>query len=134
MRVVLEGDKALMAQFKTLSTAVQTEVISGVLDAAAEEVKEGAETRAPKGRSGKLSRNIKVQGSGIVQREVGPTRSAFYGVMVEKVTGPRRQKSTGKFTGSMPAKPFMRPAAESPTVQEKARQEFKNRMRKYGAV
>jgi HK97 gp10 family phage protein len=132
MAVIPEGDKLLAAKFRALVGAVQTQVIQSVLDAAAEEVKEGAAERAPTGRTGRLGEGITVVKTGFVSRDVGPRE--FYGLFVEKGTGPRRQKSTRKGTGVMPRTPFLRPAMESSTVQEKTRQTFRLEMNKLGAV
>jgi len=43
---------------------------------------------------------------------LGPTEDVFYGKWVEFGTGPRHQKN-GRFVGSMPPDPFLRPAFDA---------------------
>jgi len=73
--------------------------------------------RAPK-KTGTLRKSIKVKPWSRTRNtlgfSVGPDmRVAPHAPLVEYGTGPRKQKSTGRSTGQMPARPFMRPAYEA---------------------
>lgn len=50
------------------------------------------------------------KGASILNMFVGATSIAPHAHLIEWGTGPRRQKTTGRYTGSMPPDPFMQPA------------------------
>ena len=59
--------------------------------------------------------SVKVKSAGEVIAEIGlpgGRQPWFFGLWIEKGTGPRRRKSGGS-TGSMPAEPFLRPAFDA---------------------
>ncbi|MZR14227.1 hypothetical protein GQE99_14485 [Maritimibacter sp. DP07] len=87
-----------------------------------------AKSAAPVGFTGELSENIAVgtkltqnqrrelRGSvsrSVTQMYAGATKEAPHAHLVEFGTGPRWQKSTGRYVGEMPANPFMRRSWEA---------------------
>lgn len=132
MGTTVIGGKEAALKFRALEGKVQTVVITGVLDAAADVVKETAQAGAPE-LTGAGKEEIQVFGKGPKNRDVGVGRDAFYMRFAEFGTPARTQKSTGRYTGAMPATPFLRPALEDPQVQSAAQDEFMTRMRALGA-
>jgi HK97 gp10 family phage protein len=124
-RIDVIGDKALLAKFRTLGTAVQTVVIQNILDVAADTAAEIAKEKAPT-RTGEGAASITASGEGS-ERNVGPSRDAFYMRFMEFGTGERFHKS-GKSVGSVAAQPFLRPALEDPRVKDAATNEFQVQM------
>jgi HK97 gp10 family phage protein len=118
----------VQAKLKALDLRVQTHVRRSILKAMADEVMQGAKAKAPKGATGNLQKSIaaKVYAN---HAEVGVQKKAFYAHFVEFGTGSRTVKSYRGHkgvkvnVGSAPAQPFMRPAAESPTVHAAGRAE-----------
>jgi len=143
--IELIGEEELIAKLKAIDIAGQTVVISSALDAGADTVVEVARDKAPGPRTGTLDKGIVAEGEGPLERKVGFTRDAFYGKPLEFGTGPRklkkphRVKIDGKWvtvthTGSLPARPFLRPALDDPKVQDDAQRAFKAEMRKLGGI
>jgi hypothetical protein len=127
----VEGKEVAVARLKQVDVAVQSQVMSVVLDSAAETTREIAADNAPQ-RSGRLKASMAVYGEGPRARDVGP--GVFYGLFLERGTGQRYQKRSGRHTGSVSSRPFLRPALDDPRVQESARKSFMDEMRKLGAV
>jgi HK97 gp10 family phage protein len=145
--IKIDGDKELLAKFKSLGRGFREDVLVAAVMAGAEIIQDEAIARAPV-RSGNLRDNIvrePLKGrrdfgevgvswrvrrgvSGIGQRSNHP---AFYGVMVEKGTGPRSRKSGGS-TGTMPEQPFLGPAydATKDSAQRKVKEELSDLIRK----
>lgn len=104
-------------KFDALDHALREEVVRAGLTAAAEPIVQTARHNAPGSR---IPRDIKLVGiraerDGTVTATVGirTKARAFHGLFVELGTGPRVQRKTGRLTGSMPAKPFLRPAFDT---------------------
>ena len=118
LTVRIRGEKDVIRQLKRLEGSVRAELIKAELEDAAEVIVADAKRRAP---SSTIADGIGVLGtevksSGKVTTEVGLVggrRPWFYGLFVERGTGPRVQETTGRRTGSMPARPFVRPAFDA---------------------
>lgn len=120
------GGRELAAKFHALAAKVQTAVMKATLDAAAEEAQQIASQGAPRGEGTHgihLADSIEWEGSG-KKRDVGPSRDAFWGPMVERGTVMRVQKRTGRRTGFVSAQPYMMPVTEIPRVQHAAIRAF----------
>ena len=116
--VRIRGEKDVIRQLKRLEDSVRKEVIKAELEEAAEVIVADAKRRAPSPTvaDGIQVLNTEVESSGTVTTEVGlpgGRRPWFYGLFIERGTGPRVQKKTGRRTGSMPARPFLRPAFDA---------------------
>lgn len=121
-----EFDRALAELPKSLGKAVLrragTQVLRPVRDTAkamapiGDEIKPAGKKLATSIRVGpKLRRSQQRPAKGDVEIFVGAT--AAHAHLVEFGTGPRYQKTTGRYSGQMPPQPFMRPAWD----QHKAR-------------
>jgi HK97 gp10 family phage protein len=112
----LIGLTALSARFEMLDESVKGEIASRATEAMAEETRMLASANAPV-RTGKLRSDITIgeeeREEGKTFRKVGITKDAFYGLFQEFGAG------------NSPAQPFLRPALESPTVIEAAKNELK---------
>lgn len=145
--IKIDGDKELLAKFKSLGRGFREDVLVAAVMAGAEIIQDEASARAPV-RSGNLRDNIvreplkerrnfaEVGVSWRVRRGTSgkgkPSRHpAFYGVMVEKGTGPRFRKSGGR-TGTMPEQAFLGPAydATKDSAQRKVKEELSDLIRK----
>lgn len=128
----VRGDREALRAFDRLSALGQASVLSEAATAGADPLVRAAKGKAPDAviREGIRLINIEVNGRGKVTAKVGlpgGKKPWFYGLFIERGTGPRVQKKTGRRTGSMPAKPFLRPAFESAKGQ--AQDEFGKHMR-----
>lgn len=90
--------------------------IDAVTKKYAKEVAKRAKANAPVGKTGNLKGSIRTK----YFRKLGPSATVFprgrkgaHRHLVEYGTNVRRQKKSGRSTGKMPAKPFMKPAHES---------------------
>lgn len=102
---------------KTVLRRAATETLRPVRDAARALAPRGAEGK-PRGKSVATSIHVRAklkrsqaagrQKQGDVEAFVGST--APHAHLVEWGSGPRYQKTTGRYTGQMPPQPFMRPA------------------------
>ena len=118
LTVRIRGEKDVIRQLKRLKDAVREEVIKAELEDAAEVIVADAKRRAPSSTiaDGIQVLNTEVKSSGKVTTEVGLVggrRAWFYGLFIERGTGPRVQKKTGRRTGAMPARPFLRTAFDA---------------------
>lgn len=116
-----EGIEEIAQVLSALPGRLGPQVILKTLRKAAKPIVAEAKSRAPRDK-GDLIRSIGVingRGQGKGQSVyVGPRRGGSFkgyaGHLVEYGTGPRTMKDGGS-SGSMPAQPFMRPAADSKT-------------------
>jgi len=112
----MDGLDELNKDLEKLANAfVSDEVEKSSLDAA-EIIRAEAERNAPKGPTGNLKRSLIKK---LLKRRAGQPAPAIAAVdrkiaphahWIEFGTGPRYQKKTGKYVGSVPARPFFRPA------------------------
>lgn len=114
--VNVRGVREVQRKLRDLGKAAGLQAIEAGLREAAGPIIQGAKSRAPDAvvREGIQIVNLERDGSGM-HVEVGLPGGRhpwFYGLFIEKGTGPRFHKS-GKFTGSMPASPFLRPAFDA---------------------
>lgn len=126
MGIRIEGMKELEKTLREMATSTARRTVKRAMETALEPVASAAKAMAPKSDgSGKhmadgiavgsklTKRQAKEAKSGavaqrhIVQMYVGPRASHSH--LIEFGTGPRHQKN-GRFVGSMPPSPFMRPA------------------------
>lgn len=112
----VDGIAHLERQLKRLQEAAGPDDVKAGLRKAAEPVVRSTKARAPDDviRQGIQVIGIKRDGPGLAV-EIGLPGGRhpwFYGLWFERGTGPRYHKS-GRFTGSMPARPFMRPGFEA---------------------
>jgi HK97 gp10 family phage protein len=115
-KIKIEGGKELSDSLKKLGVKVNREILENIMEECAEIPRADASRRAPR-RTGELASKIMI-GEVMEKKEKfeieigpGPGKEAFWGRFDEFGTGPRKTKK-GKFTGSMPAKPFLRPALD----------------------
>lgn len=125
-RAELHGAKELEAALRELPKRIAKSTVRRALVKAAKPIADDARSRVPV-VSGDLHRVIQVsttlsrrqrrsRARGAVKGQVdvyigaSPTR---YAHLVEFGSGPRRQRSTGRFTGQAQPRPFLRPAWES---------------------
>lgn len=111
------GFEELAQVFDALPGRLGAKTVQGILRKAVKPIVEEAKAKVPK-RTGNLKKSIgtiagRGQGKG-TQVYAGPRRGGPYkgyaGHLIEYGTGPRKQASTGRNTGSVAAQPFMRPA------------------------
>lgn len=128
MPAIVVGKDELLAKFNRLSKRMETEIMTAVLDAAAEATKTAASDDAPH-RTGDLASSIEVTTDNPMQRSVGA--SQFYARWVEKGTEERETKGGGEglstyphSTGRMPKLPFLKPGLEDPSVEAGACEAF----------
>lgn len=121
MKVAVDGLETLNKQLEALPRNVSRKILAGALRKAARPIANEARATAPVGPTGNLRRSFRVRairarilrrrgkaaGVSITNRN---TASAPHAHLVEKGTGPRYTKS-GRYTGIMPANPFMERAA-----------------------
>lgn len=115
--VRVTGDRQVLAALSRMSEAGEEKALKEAITIAVEPVIASAKGRAP---SSQVAEGVQLIGvekddTGAIVGEIGlpgGRRPWFYGLFVELGTGPRVQKS-GRRTGSMPARPFLRPAFES---------------------
>lgn len=130
----LRGVQDALAALRELPQATEKPTVRKALVAAAVPMAEDAAARAPRDEgdlkeamiattriTSNQAADTRKPGRDEVRAFVGPNYSrsakgkgyAPHAHLVEFGTGPRYQKSTGKFVGQMPAKPFMRPAFDT---------------------
>lgn len=114
----VEGAAEMQRALSQLSAVGQATVLAEGVKKASEPMVRAAKGRAPSPVIADGVRFIDVVHgkNGSVTAKVGlpgGRKPWFYGLFIERGTGPRIQKTTGRRTGSMPAKPWMRPAFAS---------------------
>lgn len=128
------GFKEAAKQLRRLSDTTRGEVLRGAMEAAAEPIIRSAQGRAPSAIIAEGIRVVNIESDGgQVTAEVGlpgGRKPWFYGLFVELGTGPRFTKA-GAARGSMPARPFLRPAfdAEKGATIGIFRRELKQRLK-----
>ena len=121
-RVEIEGDEELIRKLNGMSKGFRSKALLHAVTQGAEIVEREAKARAPVrkgGKGGTLRRSIttvklksvsKLAKVSVGWRKGKASRTvAFYGIMIEKGTKPRRRKD-GARTGTGPARPFLIPA------------------------
>jgi HK97 gp10 family phage protein len=112
----LSGTQELLEAFDELPKAVGQQVLTDICNRAAQPIVQAAKALAPDDpdHPGSLKDSIGVRKwkgrkwTGVV---IGPKwPEGAHGHLLELGTGPRYHKTTGKYVGIGPAKPFMRPA------------------------
>jgi HK97 gp10 family phage protein len=117
MRVELKGLADVRRALEELADVANAENVGNALTEAAAPVLDAAQSRAPAGRiAGALDIiGPDVNSDGNTAVVVGIPKDhpeASHATLVEFGTGPRVQ-ANGRRTGSMPAKPFLRPAIDT---------------------
>jgi len=119
-------DPDLLLQFDRLAALGQAVVLSEAVTEASEPIVRVAKGLAPSPviAEGVRLINVTVMENGAVKAEIGLPGGRhpwFHGLFVERGTGPRVQKTTGRRTGSMPARPFLRPAFDTEKINAQNR-------------
>ena len=124
-RVEIEGDEELIRKLNAMSKGFRSKALLHAVTQGGEIVEREAKARAPV-RKGTLRDSIttvklkstnKLAKVGVSWRKGKASRTAaFYGIMIEKGTKPRRTKA-GVRTGTGPARPFLIPAFDSKREQ-----------------
>ena len=113
--IKIEGMAELEAQLKQLEKSLDPDKTEPILYDAAKDLAKVMRSNAPKGPTGNLKKSLRARK---LKRYAGGNAAAGAGVdrkkaphagFIEFGTGERQQK-TGKGTGSVTAKPFIRPA------------------------
>ena len=128
-RVEIEGDEELIRKLNAMSKGFRSKALLHAVTQGGEIVEREAKARAPRRqgvKGGTLRRSIttmklkstsKLAKVGVSWRKGKASRTdAFYGIMLEKGTRPRRTKA-GVRTGTGPARPFLIPAFDSKREQ-----------------
>ena len=119
IEIDVRGLEEAPRKIRSILSAVTSEDVENVLLQGARIVRDEAKRRAPVGPTGNLKRSLKAKKGkrrgklfatafAAVDRKIAP-----HAHLVEYGTGPRRQKTTGRYTGQMPAIPFFRPAVDA---------------------
>ncbi len=116
--VKFDDPKQVLRKLRELGAAVDKKVVKSAIRAAALPIVRDARRRVDSAvvRKGIKVVRVDADPDGTVTAVVGLKGGKvpwFYGLFLELGTGPRIQKTTGRRTGSMPAKPFLRPAFDS---------------------
>lgn len=114
MDMRIEGMADLEKQLKDLEKSLNPDKVEPILLDGAKDLAAAMKANAPKGPTGNLKKSIKAkllkQYAGHPAAGAGVDRKkAPHAHLVEYGTAQRHQKS-GKSTGTMPSKPFLRPA------------------------
>ena len=112
--VEVEGLPELLTQLNDLVKHLNPSEVEPILMDRGKELYQAVKDKAPV-KSGNLKRNIKIKQLdriGSNPKSVLVRSYAKHSQIVEFGTKPRRQKN-GRYTGSMPATPFFRPAVDS---------------------
>lgn len=118
LTVRLQGADEIERRLRQLGEDVSVSEMRGALEQSAGPVVSDAKRRTT---SRAVRAEVDVLGSGVsatsaeVTVAVGLPKKgrSFMGLWIERGTGPRVQKKTGRRTGSMPARPFLLPALTS---------------------
>lgn len=114
--VKVTGAQATIDALNNLKDAARVRTIRAALKAGAQPIIDAAQRNV---HSADAARRMGIINTindreGEVTMEVGlPSGKGFQALFDEFGTGPRLQKSTGRFTGSHPARPWLRPAFDS---------------------
>ena len=114
--VEIMGQTEFAATLLALAKCLPNEKVQPVLMEGAKIIAADAKRRAPKGPTGNLKKGIKakfLRQIGAYPRSAAVVSNAPHDHLVEYGTAPRTQKTTGRFTGTMPAHPFFRTAVDT---------------------
>lgn len=117
--VEIEGKKEFEQTLRNLVQALPNEKVEPVMMEGAKVIADAARSKAPQGATGNLKRSIKAKflrqigtyprsAAAAVDRKIAP-----HAHLIEFGTKPRMQKTTGRYTGIGPARPFFRPAVDT---------------------
>ncbi len=117
--VEIEGKKEFENTLRNLVKSLPNEKVEPVMMEGAKVIADAARSKAPKGPTGNLKRSIKSKflrqignyprsAAAAVDRKIAP-----HAHLIEYGTKPRVQKTTGRPTGTGPARPFFRPAVDT---------------------
>ncbi len=117
--VEIEGKKEFEKTLKELAQCLSNAKVEPVLMEGAKIIATAAKAKVPRGPTGNLQRAIKSKflkqisnyprsAAAVVDRKIAP-----HAHLIEFGTSARYQKTTGRYTGIGPAKPFFRPAVDS---------------------
>ena len=135
--VKVEGIDEIQRSLRQLDAKVEVKVIKQTVRAAARPIITEARRRTTSKRVAKALKviSVKAKPDGTVTAHVGlPSKGpGFIGLFLELGTGPRVQKSTGRRTGSVRARPFLGPAlvSQRDAVVERFGVEIRKRIAKY---
>lgn len=110
------GDKEFHDTMLRLTKSLPNDKVEPVMMEGAKIIADAARAAAPKGPTGNLKKGIKakfLKPISLQPRSAAAVSNAPHDHLVEYGTAPRTQKKTGRYTGSMPAHPFFRPAVDS---------------------
>ena len=114
--VEIMGDEEFRQTLLALAKSLPNEKVEPVLLDGAKVIADDAKRRSPLGKTGKLKKGIKAK----YLRQIGAYPKSAAAVsnspedhLIEYGTAPRRQRTTGRFTGAGPAHPFFRPAVDA---------------------
>ena len=99
-----------------LAKSLPNEKTEPVMMEGAKIVAAAAKANAPQGKTGNLKKGIKAKQLRQISnypRSAAAVSNSPHDHLVEYGTAPRIQKKTGRYTGSMPAHPFFRPAVDT---------------------
>ena len=111
------GGRELEQALKALGGQISGRLGNNATKAGARVIAADARLRVPV-VTGRLKRSITVVGDDGLRRQGGSVRAAYVVArakiahIIEFGTVARRQRTTGRFTGSVPARPFLRPALD----------------------
>lgn len=137
--VRFEGMEDVRRGLRRLEDSARASTLEGAIRRASEPIIRSAKAKAPSPTIARGLRvvNVLTKQEGEIKSEVGlpgGPRDWFYGLFYELGTGPRRTKGRGPVQfvaanrGSMPARPFLRPALDEQTPA--ARRIFAAELRK----
>lgn len=116
--VEVQGFEEAVSSIERMAKALEPKAVEPVFMEGAKTIASAAKVRATRGATGNLIRSIKTK----FLRQLGNNpRSAMAAVdrkkaphahLIEYGTSARYQKTTGRYTGMGPARPFWRPAVD----------------------
>jgi HK97 gp10 family phage protein len=112
----VQGLPELYAQLNEMVKSVSGEKVEDAFLVGAMTLQQAVKQAAPRGPTGNLIKDIKVKQLpqiGNAPKSAIVKSMAPHDHLVEFGSKPRYQKKTGRFTGSMPAHPFFRPAVDA---------------------
>lgn len=116
MAVNVEGMDELYKKLNQIAKSLAPEKIEPILLKGAHELQAAVREKAPQGPTGNLKKGVRVfqlPKRGDNPRSAEVQSSAKHSYMIEHGTSQRYQKTTGRYTGVGPAKPFFRPAIDA---------------------
>jgi HK97 gp10 family phage protein len=127
MSVTIKGDRELQRKLKALPVKLRGKALQDAANAGGKVYADSARANAPRGKTGRLQRDIKHKlitrtsdsiTMGISWRTGRASRTAaFYGLFFHKGKNPRKRKGAGGSTGSMPRNRFLDKAFDESTAE-----------------